>query len=169
MTNLNSKAGLLETIRDERNTIELVLVAAGDRAGQPGAASDWTIKDVLAHLNGWRWLSVARLEAARDGADSVTLPWPAELGDGEVDYESVNQWIYQKNRETSLDDIAQEARETFDRLTAAVSALAEDDLLSPGRFSQVTEDPIGPAIVGGIASHVHDEHEPDLRAWLAKA
>jgi hypothetical protein len=166
MTRLDSKAGLLATIREERENIARLVDKAGKRLEQPGATGDWTLKDVLAHLNGWRWRSVARLEAALAGIDTYHTIWPRELEDAD-DYESINQWLYEQYRNTPADEVTRESNETFDRLDAAVSALSEEALFTPGRYSWLGDEALGPAVIGGVASHFHDEHEADLRTWLA--
>ena len=166
MTTLESKAGLLATVREERENIARLVDKAGKRLEQPGATGDWTLKDVLAHLTGWRWRSVARLEAALAGIDTYHTIWPRELEESD-DYEPINQWLYEQYRNTPADVVIRESNETFDRIEAAVSALSEDALFTPGRYGWLHGEALGPAIIGGVASHFHNEHEADLRAWLA--
>lgn len=167
MTTVDSKAGLLATIREERENIARLVDTAGKRLEQPGAAGDWTLKDVLAHLNGWRWRSVTRLEAALAGIDTYHTIWPREFEDAD-DYESINQWLYERYRNVPSEEVIRESNETFDRLDAAVSALSEDTLFTPGRYSWLGGEALGPAVIGGVASHFHDEHEADLREWLTR-
>lgn len=167
MTTVDSKAGLLATIREERENIARLVDTAGKRLDQPGAAGDWTLKDVLAHLIGWRWRSVTRLEAALAGIDTYHTIWPREFEDAD-DYESINQWLYERYRNAPSEEVIRESNETFDRLDAAVSALSEDTLFTPGRYSWLGGEALGPAVIGGVASHFHDEHEADLREWLTR-
>ena len=166
MATLDSKAELLATIREERENIQRLVAEAGDRLEQPGAAGDWTLKDVIAHLNGWRWRSVGRLEAALAGLDAFHTPWPRELGEGD-DYEAVNQWLYEHYRQTPANEVVRESEETFDRLVTAVSALSDDALFTPGRYRWLEGEALGPGVIGGVASHYHDEHEADILAWLS--
>ena len=63
-----TKTELLERIDAERAGWETLLSEVGEaRMEQPGAAGDWTFKDVVAHLNGWRKRTVDRLQAASRG------------------------------------------------------------------------------------------------------
>ena len=67
MTNAGrtSKQEWLDRIERGRAAWEELVAQAGEAAmDEPGAMGDWSFKDVAAHLNGWRELTVARLEAA---------------------------------------------------------------------------------------------------------
>jgi hypothetical protein len=83
------------------------------------------------------------------------------------DFESINQWLYERYSNIPAAEVIRESDETFDRLDAAVSALSDGALFTPGRYRWLGDEALGPAIIGGVASHFHDEHEADLRAWLA--
>jgi len=163
-----SKADWLDRIEREREAWEAIVAEAGD-AGmeQPGAAGDWTFKDVAGHLNGWRVLTVARLEAAARGELPSPPPWPGDLSD-ETDegLEAINRWIYERNRDRPAADILAEARDQFGRMRAAVAAIAEDALVNPGRFPWLGGAPLS-AVLEGSFGHLHEEHEPAIRAWLA--
>jgi hypothetical protein len=55
MTETPSKAGLLAQIEREQAFWTQLLAEIGtEHMLQPGAAGDWSFKDVVAHLNGWR-------------------------------------------------------------------------------------------------------------------
>jgi non-ribosomal peptide synthetase component F len=51
---------------------------------------------------------------------------------------------------------------------SALAALPEEDLMEPGRFPWLGAEALGPAVVGGTYLHYHEDHEPDIRAWLAR-
>ncbi|MGH2505096.1 MAG: hypothetical protein ACRDID_21510, partial [Ktedonobacterales bacterium] len=60
-----SKAQLLADLRSEQDGFEALLDEVGEqRMIQPGVAGDWSMKDIVAHLTGWRRRSVARFQAA---------------------------------------------------------------------------------------------------------
>ena len=44
-------------------------------------------------------------------------------------------------------------------------ALSDEDLLTPGRFDWMEDKAL---IDGDFFGHLHEEHEPSIRAWLAK-
>jgi hypothetical protein len=166
------KAGWLERIEREWETWEAIVAQVGDAGmDRPGATGDWTFKDVAGHLNGWRERTVDRLEAAaRDQAPPPT-PWPADLSDETAEgTDAINRWIYERNRDRPAAAILAESDEQFRRMRAAVEAVPEDALLTPGRFPWLGGEPLSAplsAVLDGSFDHLHEEHEPEIRAWLA--
>ena len=162
------KAGWLDRLERARATWDAIVAEAG-AAGmeRPGATGEWTFKDVVAHLNGWRVRTVDRLEAAARGEAPPPPPWPDDLSD-ETDegVEAINRWIYERNRDRPAAEILAESRAQFRRMRAAVEAVREDDLVTPGRFPWLGGAPLS-AVLDGSFGHLHEEHEPAIRAWLA--
>jgi len=131
---------------------------------QPEAASGWSIKDIVAHITGWRRRTVLRFRAALDPTVDMTPYWPTELDeDDEVD--EINAWIYKANRDRPLADVLNDSREVFQQLVAEVSALSDEQLNDPQRFPWLEGERLTGAFIFG---HFHEEHEPDMRAWLAR-
>jgi hypothetical protein len=161
-----SKAALLEQIERERLVWEQLVRAVGEeRMDQPGATGAWSFKDVVAHLNGWRTRTLARLDAARTGAEPVP-PWPADLDeDSEAGLTQINAWIERAGRERSLQEVLGEARRSFDLMRDAILALSDEELTDPSRYSWMGGWPVG-AVIGYAFGHFHEEHEPALSAWL---
>jgi hypothetical protein len=163
-----SKADWLARIDQGQQTWESIVNEAGaDGLTRRGAAGDWTLKDVAGHLNGWRSRTVARLEAAANGEEPGANIWPANLSDDtEADVDEINEWLYDYYRSQPAETILGESREQFGRMRAAVEALSEDDLNTPGRFPWLEGAPHG-AVIAGSLDHLYEEHEPVLREWLA--
>ncbi len=132
-----SKAMLLDQIERERLVWERLLAAVGEeRMEQPGASGEWSFKDVVAHLSGWRIRTLARLHAALTGAEPVPPPWPTDLDeDSEAGLTQINAWIERAGRERSLEEVLDEARHSFDLMRDAVLALSDEELSGPGRSS----------------------------------
>lgn len=163
-----SKTEWLERLEQARATWEEIVAEAGDAdLDRPGAMGDWSFKDVAAHLNGWRMRTVDRLEAAARDQPPPPAPWPAELSD-ETDEgtEAINRWFYEQNRDRPAAEILSESREQFQRMRAAVEAIPEEDLLTPGRYPWLDGYPLC-AVLAGSFEHLYEEHEPAIRAWLA--
>lgn len=162
-----SKAALLDQIERERLVWEQLLTTVGEaHMEQPGATGEWSFKDVVAHLNGWRVRTLARLDAARTGAEPAPPPWPADLDeDSEAGLTAINASIEQAGRERSLQEVLDESRRWFDRMRDAVLALSDDELADPSRYPWMGGEPVG-AVIGYSFEHFHEEHEPALSAWL---
>ncbi len=169
-----TKEDLLAALAAERRYWD-ALVAAVERAGlmdRSGANNGpWTFKEMAAHLNDWRALTLARLEAAHRGSGPPAHPWPAGLEEG-PDIDAINAWFSARDKERPAAEVLAESAAQFDALVAAVAAMPADDLLTPGRFvwlgAWLAEMPLGPASLGFSFVHLHTDHEPDIRAWLRR-
>lgn len=157
-----SKAQLLDDLRDENARWEALLQDIGEEhMTQPGVAADWSIKDIVAHLTGWRRRTVARFQAALRNEPAPPPPWPPHL---QTDDE-INAWIYEANRDLPLADVLRESRDVFQQLVEALDAFPEADLLDPANFPGLEGEPLSGAV---FFAHFHEEHEPDMQAWLEK-
>ena len=158
-----NKSELLHGVREEYRQWEALLNQIGEaRMDQPGAAADWSIKDIIAHLTGWRRRTVARLQAAQRREPEPPPPWPAHL---QTDDE-INAWIYETNHERPVREVLDESHQVFQRLLAAMEGLPEEVIMDPGRHLPWLEGQ--PLSAGQFFAHFHEEHEPDMRAWLAQ-
>lgn len=159
-----SKAQLLDDLRDEQANFEALLDEIGDERMTQLIAPNWSLKDVVAHLTGWRRRSVARFQAALRHEPMPAPDWPSHLHpDDEVD--DINAWIYAANRDKSVAEVRRESRATFDQLVETLAAFSEADLHDPARFPWLDGETWNGAAFFG---HFHDEHEQDMRAWLAQ-
>jgi hypothetical protein len=135
------------------------------RMDQPGVNGDWSIKDIVGHLTGWnRWL-VTRLQAAGRGAPEPPPPWPAHL-DTE---DEINAWIYESNRGRSVREVLDEAYQVHQQLLAVIEDLPDNvriETIAPAYYLVWVDGQRFPA--GEFFDHFHDDHEPDVRAWLTR-
>lgn len=157
-----SKADVIAELYREYGQWEDLLAEIGQaRMEQPGVAGDWTIKDVIAHLTGWRRRTVERFQAALRGQPEPPTPWPAHL----TTDDEINAWIYETNRDRPLREVLDDSRQVFQQLAAALEAFPEAELLDPQHFPWMEGQPVTGAAFFG---HFHEEHEADMRAWLAR-
>ena len=164
---LKTREDLLKVLRELRADLDQVIVEAGaERAIQPGSFEMWSFKDLIAHLTGWRLVTAARLEAGQRHEEPV-FPWPGDFDEAE-DLHEINDWFYKTNRDKPLEQVIAESNATFDRVEQAITTMAEEDLLEPGRHAWLfwTGEALGPAVVRGTLNHYRIEHEPDILAWL---
>jgi len=145
---------------DQRFWRELAAEVGVDRYAEPGPMGAWTFGDVAGHLLGWRNRSIARLEALADGAPEPANPWPADL-DGDDD--RVNAWIREQHAGRSAAQLVADYDASYDRLAAVIARIPDDTLTDRSAVPWLG----GLALVeANFTSHLHDEHVPDIRAWL---
>jgi hypothetical protein len=158
-----NKSEFLNGLREEYQQWEALLNQIGEaRMDQSGVAADWSIKDIVAHLTGWRRRTVARLQAAQRGEGEPAPLWPAHL---QTDDE-INAWIYESNHGRSVREVLSESHQVFQQLLTAIEGLPDEALSDPARHLPWLEaQSIKPSDFFG---HFHEEHEPDMRAWVAR-
>ncbi|HLX40638.1 MAG TPA: ClbS/DfsB family four-helix bundle protein [Ktedonobacteraceae bacterium] len=157
-----SKTQILAELNNENAYWQALLDDIGEaNMTQPEVAGGWSIKDIVAHLTGWRRRTVRRFQAMLNHEPDFTPPWPPELQDDD----EINAWIYEDNRERSLADVLSDSREVFQQFLDVIAAFPDDEFQNFQRFAS----PEGEPLSGKLAfSHFHEEHEPDMRAWLAR-
>jgi hypothetical protein len=167
-----TKDDLLAALATERRFWDALVatVARSDLMNRPGIGdAAATFKDVAAHLNGWRSLTLARFQAALRGAGPPVRPWPPDLGDDtQAGTDAINAWFAARTSDLSTADVLAETTAQFDTLAATVAAMPAAGLLTLGRFAWLGDLPIGPALLGFSFTHLHTDHEPDIRAWLQR-
>lgn len=161
-----TKDDMLRLIDTGRASWESLLADVGEeRLELSGATGDWTFRDVVAHLNAWRELTLVRLGAAARGEESVSPPWPAGLDDDSPEgTDAINAWFYQRARDRAAADVIAESSEQLQQMHAIVTTLSPEDLFTPGRFSWLGDYPLS-AVVEGSFEHLA-EHEEEIREWL---
>lgn len=164
-----TKAELQAILWRMRADLERLVAEAGPgRMEVPGALDHWTLKDVIAHLTGWRWWSVARMEAAAKN-QPPTPPWSGGLDEeAEGATDQINQQFYQANHDRPVAEILADSRATFDRLEAAIAALSDAELFEAGRYPWMGEYNKA-AIVVGTALHLWEDHYSSLNFFLARS
>jgi hypothetical protein len=152
--------------RERRAWDDLLAAVDAERMHEAGAMGDWCGKDLVAHLAAWEVYTLDRLEAEAEGRPAPAAAWPA---DRESDDE-INAWLQETNRDRSLAETIGWSRETYDRLERLVAALPETDLNDPARFAELDGRALGSELVSGAYfSHLHEDHEPDLRRLIGPA
>lgn len=157
-----SKTQLLAELNNENASWQALLDEIGEaNMTQPEVAGGWSIKDIVAHLTAWRRRTVQRFQAALHHELVVTPPWPSALQDDD----EINAWIYEANRNRPLTDVLSDSREVFQQLVETLDAFSDDELQDTHRFEWLQGEPLRGKFV---FAHFHEEHEPDMRAWLER-
>jgi hypothetical protein len=162
METTTSKTQLLAELNNE-NAYWLALLDDIGEANmtQPEVAGGWSIKDIVAHLTGWRRRTVRRVQAALNHEPDFTPPWPPELQEDD----EINAWIYESNRDRPLADVLSDSREVFQQLVDVIDAFPDDEHQDSQRIKWLEGEPLSGKL---FFSHFHEEHEPDMRAWLVR-
>lgn len=156
---MRTRAGQVAEIKaDQQFWRDLAAEVGPERYGESGAMGEWTFGDVAGHLLGWRNRTIARLEAAARGEPDPFRDEP----DGEDEVDAVNVTIRDNDAGRTPAELIDAYAESYDRLIRALDALPESMLKDPEALPFVG----GPLIDVSFTGHLHEEHVPDVRAWL---
>ena len=163
MVTTMSKAQFLAELDNENASWQALLDDIGEaNMTQPKVAGGWSIKDIVAHITEWRRRTVKRFQAKLNHTTGITPPpWPSELQDDD----EINAWIYETNRDRPLADVLSDSRDVFQQLAHTFDAFSDDAFQELQRTDWPWEEQLSGRFV---FSHFHEEHEPDMRAWLDK-
>lgn len=136
-----------------------------EQAHTPLEPSDWTLKDVLAHLWAWQQVSVARMQAALQDAQPAYPTWWAMFApDPDADVDRTNAWIYETNREKPWSVILSDWQEQFERYVELTKQVREEDLLQLGRYPWMGSYALIASTMGTLEHH--EEHFHELQSWM---
>jgi hypothetical protein len=163
------KSELLHWLQEEYQQWEAFLDKIGPaRMDQPGVNDHWSIKDIVAHLTGWQPRLITGIQAAQRGEPEPPPPWPAHL----QTEDEINAWIYETNRGRSVREVLDESHQVFQQLLAVVEGFPDDVRIETVHQGErkyylvwLDDQRVQP---GEFFDHFHDDHEPNMRAWLAR-
>lgn len=135
------------------------------RMETPGVNGGWSMKDMVTHLTGWNRSLVDRLQAALRGEPEPPQPWPAHL----ESEDEINAWIYESNHGRSARDVLDESRQNLHELLTAMEELPDTvriEHIEPNFYLVWVDNER--FVASEFFNHFHDDHEPDVRAWLER-
>jgi hypothetical protein len=156
-----AKAELIERIDRAWATLESTLAGLEEEAlTTPG--DDWSVKDHLAHIEGWERYLLALLErrspSTAIGIDLATLR--------STDDDGLNELVRQPSKAQSLAQVVADLRRTHERLLAVIAAVPEDDLERLAAHYQPEELADDTDTIADWITHICDEHLREHVAWI---
>lgn len=163
---MNMKEHILTALREQYDRWEdLLAVLSEEQIAAPLKPSDWSVKDVIAHLRAWQQRSVARMEGALFEREPELPRWLEEVDpDTEANIDQVNAWIYKTYRDVPWLRVYQHWSEGFLLFLEAGQGISESDLLDSGRYPWLEGYPLANILLASY--HHHQEHYEKLQAWL---
>ena len=163
---MHDKTEILTLLLEELNRWEELLSHLNEKqVTMPQRPSQWSIKDVVAHLRAWQQLSFARVRAAQDNTEPVLPAWLAGSDpESEEELENFNARIYETHRRQSWQQVYQDWRDGFRSLLTLAERLPNEYIMDPNRYDWLNGRPLF-AVLEGTYEH-HQEHYDDLQNWL---
>ncbi|MHA2207902.1 MAG: ClbS/DfsB family four-helix bundle protein [Candidatus Thorarchaeota archaeon] len=157
-----NKERVIESIHTERRRLEKNLAALSDvDMLEPGVIGEWSVKDIMAHLFDWEQRFLGWYEAGLRGevpeTPSPGLKW-SQL-------RILNQEVFEKHRDRTLDDVKAEFQSSYERVLDTVSGIPEEDMFKVGRFAWTGNGTIAGFILANSASH-YRWAKTRIRRWM---
>lgn len=156
------KEEVLDSVRREHEALAHTLARLNAaQMTTPGLYADenpdWTVKDSLAHITWWEQ-SVFGWLGHEFAVPRSPIPEGAN-GDDEI-----NRYIFEGNRERSLDDVLNSFNHSYNELVSALQAASEEQLNQP-RKSAPDGPPLWEIIPGNTYEH-YQIHNQSILDWL---
>ena len=163
---MNEKQRILTALTEILNRWLILLASLGDdQITSPLHPSEWTVKDIIAHLWAWQQISVARMEAALYDREPEFPEWWHRFGpDPEEQVDRVNAWIYMTNKSKPWMTIYSDWKAQFQLYLDLTRQVPEKDLLEAGRYSWMGKYTLSDRCMVSLGHH--EEHFDSLHAWL---
>jgi hypothetical protein len=159
-----TKADLIESINRAWSNLEGALAGSGEEALTTRGGDGWSVKDHLAHIEGWERYLLALLErrspSAAIGIDLATYR--------STEDDALNELIIEPTKEQPLSQVLADLRRTHERLLAVIAALPEDDLERLAADYQPEELADDTDSIAGWIAHICDEHLRDHVDWIQR-
>ena len=158
-----NKEELLQFVEDGR--IELVALINSipkERLEEKGVETNWSVKDILAHMTAWETKMSNAFGEVLISDDPPDWPITHQAVD------ELNAKFYEENKDKSLSQVLAEFEASYPKAVAAINALSEDDLFNPDRFYWRQGLPLWGTAAGNTFGHYAD-HVPNIQEWLSKS
>lgn len=153
------KATFMRSLRADRSEWEALLAEVGaEWMTQPGAAGDWSVKDIIAHV-AWGEREMLGVVRARALVGSPYWSMPRD---------ERNAAVYAENRDRALDDVLAEARDVYGQLVQAFETLSDEDFTDASRYREMPAEWEPWQVYAGNTFEHYREHMPSMREWLAR-
>ena len=133
-----------------------------DALTAPGACEQWSVKDLLAHLDAWHELFLG-WESVGSAGDRPEMPAPGLTW---KETPTLNQQIWERTRDDELTDVRARLDDSHRRVREVVAGYGED-LFEKRRYPWTGSTSVGSYAVSATTSH-YDWARKLIRRW-AKA
>jgi hypothetical protein len=150
------KDGLLDAARVEFDRLlDAVDRVPVDDRERPGACEQWSVKDLLAHLDAWHELFLT-WEAAGSAGEAPQMPAP---GYGWTDTPALNAAIQQRTADDAWDDVCGRLQRSHGVVLDVIAGYDNAELFTKRRVPWTGSTSIGSYATSATSSHY---------AWASK-
>jgi hypothetical protein len=160
----------LARLMHERDKFELLLNRVGytRRMTLKGVSGKWSVKDMLAHILSYEQYMADRLHEILHGEEYVPcrtqnaldafldeFGYP-DFGSPLLDDDGPNEWIVEKYKNVSLDDVVIQEIQSFGAIISSLEKMPEELMTRHGLYDRIASNTFG---------H-YREHTVEIKRWL---
>jgi hypothetical protein len=158
-----NKVQLLRELAESREAFMAAIEGLDEEAMlQPGAAGDWSVKDVMAHLMMWEAQLVTYLFRTQAGNKPNTVHFGGEP------VEQINARWHAQNVDRPLEAVLEDFEGVRAQTIRRVEAFSEKQLNDPQAFPWLGGKPLWEWVLEDSAGHDR-EHAAGIGAWRGQA
>ncbi|MDH4116611.1 MAG: ClbS/DfsB family four-helix bundle protein [Acidimicrobiia bacterium] len=137
------------------NLVEALEAIPTSHRTVPGACDEWSVKDLLAHLDGWHRMLLRRHTAGRGGGRSE-LPAPGYTWAQTPD---LNHALWEQHRHDGWDEISARFGSSAADVRSAIESYSDEELFAKKQFAWTGSTSVWSYAVSATSSH---------HAWASK-
>ena len=157
-----NKHELMSAIKREWALLMDVVAKLDEKQMTRPDAGGWSPRDNLAHLAEWM-NSLMGVHLDRLPAHEV-MNLPEEITRG-WDMEVINPILFERNSDRSLEDVLDELRQTYEKLSAKLDTMSFEDLMKPRHADDPEKRPLLLWVIGDTSDHFA-EHRGTIEKML---
>lgn len=150
-------AEMIERTRKDREAFAALWDGLNDEqmTHRPGPQSDWSVKDLIAHIAFWERHMTHNVEhlLKREATHVVN------------DLDIMNAHVFAENKDRTLSDVLAEFAAQLPMLETMLSGLSEDDINNPQRFPSRKGTSLLNTLIGDTFGH-YGVHRDDLERYV---
>ena len=127
---------------------------------EPGVMDDWSLKDILAHLNRWEGLSVTLLWKLKQGRRAERLDIR-----GQEAVDELNAEWYEEDEDRSLDLVLSDFKGLRRQTLRRLDEFNDEELNDPSAFDGLRDEPLWKWVAVDTFEHER-EHIPAIKDWI---
>ncbi|MBT7191837.1 MAG: ClbS/DfsB family four-helix bundle protein [Anaerolineae bacterium] len=160
-----SKKDLLDAIEKERNALDKYLeTLTSEQLVEPNIVGAWSVKDVLAHLFAWMQMCIGWYKTGLRN-EIPALPAPGFKWNQTP---QLNQHIYEKYKNISLDEVLTQFESSSREILEAIQGLSNDELFTARHFAWTKKNTLGTYMVSATSSHYFWARKEIRKGFRAK-
>jgi hypothetical protein len=122
---------------------------------RPGPQSDWSVKDLIAHIIFWETFMTRSITAILHSE----APLPSD------DYDTINARVFEENKDRALADVLTQFKSNLADAEQVILNLTDEAINDPNHFPKRSGRPVINLIYGNTFGH-YEEHAPDLKRYV---